>query len=76
MSQAAPPRSVLEDTLVSRFTIVILSTLLLGMDRAGWAPAWLADHASSISLFGLSCFIALELVARGREVLQSPKSAR
>ncbi len=76
MSQAAPSRSLLEDTLVSRFTIVILSTLLLGMDRAGWAPSWLADHASSVALFGLSCFIALELVAKGREALQSPKPVR
>lgn len=67
MSQTVRSQDLPEGTLISRFTIVILSTVLVAMDDAAWAPAWLADHASSVALFGLSCYLVLELVARWRE---------
>ena len=55
-----------DDCVISRFTVVILSCVLIGMGVGTSLPTKVATLCGLAGLFGLACYASLTLVAHSR----------
>jgi hypothetical protein len=54
-------------TCISRFSIVLLGAVLIGMSAGRGLEAGLADMCSLIGLLSVACYLSLELAAQSRD---------
>lgn len=52
---------------ISRFTIVLLGAVLIGMATGRQFEPEMADLCGYVGLLSIACWLSLELVARGRQ---------